>query len=146
MTRQLSNISYRPLSQEIRLKILQHVGLKNNKEFLSTIALSTRKKVESFERAKPVSSIYMRNPNVTTPSRETRTHSRKKQFTLNIDISNTFEEKLNKFYEFLYIINLSNRIYRGLEIEIEKPLKFFIDKGNNANLIRNIMARRFWWE
>lgn len=61
-------------------------------------------------------------------------------------MSANFDERLYKYQEFLFLVNLSNRIYRNLELELEKPLRFMIDKGNNANLVRSLIARRWWWE
>lgn len=27
-----------------------------------------------------------------------------------------------------------------------KPLKYYVGRGNNSNLIKSVMKNRFWWE
>lgn len=55
--------------------------------------------------------------------------------------------KVNKFKEFLFLINFSNKIYRELDfIKYDSAFKVYIGKGNNSNLIKAIMKRRFWFE
>lgn len=54
--------------------------------------------------------------------------------------------RLRKCREFLFVINLSNRVYRNLEFEeYPRPLKYWIGRGNNSALIRSILKKRFWF-
>jgi len=60
---------------------------------------------------------------------------------------NCIIEKVNKYREFLFMLNYSNRLYRPLDLECyPSPLKFYIGNGNNGNLIRSLMRKRFWFE
>lgn len=59
---------------------------------------------------------------------------------------NIILEKINKYREFLFVLNYSNRLYRPLNIDTyAAPLKFYIGRGNNGNLIRSLMRKRFWF-
>jgi hypothetical protein len=72
--------------------------------------------------------------------------SLKKHFKFNSG-DNCILEKINKFREFLFVLNFSNKLYRSLEVEkYVNPLKYFVGKGNNSNLIRSLMKKRFWFE
>lgn len=45
------------------------------------------------------------------------------------------------------MVNLSNSIYTDLDIEkYEKSYKFYVGRGNNKNLIKSLMKKRFWFE
>jgi len=45
------------------------------------------------------------------------------------------------------MINFSNNIYRQLDIDkYDQTFKVYIGKGNNSNLIRSILKKRFWIE
>ena len=70
----------------------------------------------------------------------------KKHFKFNSS-DNCILEKINKFREFLFVLNFSNRTYRPLDLEkYSQPLKYFVGRGNNSNLIRSLMKKRFWFE
>lgn len=44
------------------------------------------------------------------------------------------------------MINFAHKVYRELDIaKYEVTLKVFIGRGNNSNLIRAIMKKRFWF-
>lgn len=69
----------------------------------------------------------------------------KKHFKFNSG-DNCILEKINKFREFLFVLNFSNRTYRPLDLEkYSQPLKYFVGRGNNSNLIRSLMKKRFWF-
>ena len=53
-------------------------------------------------------------------------------------------ERLTAYHDFLWKVNYSNGLYVK-PTEEETMYKAFIGKGNNSNLIRNILRRRFWW-
>ena len=56
-------------------------------------------------------------------------------------------EKVNKYREFLFVLNYSNGLYRDLKIHAyEKPLKFYVGPGNNSNLIKSLLKKRFYFE
>ena len=58
---------------------------------------------------------------------------------------NVVAQKVNKYKEFLFLVNFSHNIYRDLDIlKHESPFKIFIGKGNNNNLIKSIIKKRFW--
>lgn len=60
---------------------------------------------------------------------------------------NSVNHKVNKFREFLFMVNFANGIYRPLDIQrYDEPFKIFVGKGNNGNLIRSIIKKRFWFE
>ncbi len=60
---------------------------------------------------------------------------------------NSLDIKINKYRQFLFIINLSHKVFRQLDIPMyENKFKIFIGKGNNNNLIKSIMKRRFWFQ
>jgi hypothetical protein len=45
------------------------------------------------------------------------------------------------------MLNYSNKLYRPLNLEeYSTTLKFYIGRGNNGNLIRSLMQKRFWFE
>ena len=57
------------------------------------------------------------------------------------------QTKVNKYREFIFALNLSNRLYRDLEIRVySKPLKYYVGAGNNSNLLKSLMKKRFWFE
>lgn len=44
------------------------------------------------------------------------------------------------------MINLSNQVYRKLDFNsYQAPIKMYIGPGNNSNLIRSLMKKRFWF-
>ena len=60
---------------------------------------------------------------------------------------NCINVKINKFKEFLFLINFAHKVYRELDIhKYSSNFKIFIGKGNNSNLIKAIIKRRFWFE
>lgn len=70
-------------------------------------------------------------------------HPKKFKFTSG---ENVILEKVNKYREFLFLLNYSNKLYRPLDIQYyPAPLKFYIGRGNNGNLIRSLMRKRFWF-
>ena len=45
------------------------------------------------------------------------------------------------------MINLANNVYRDFDIgRYDSPFKIFIGSGNNNNLIKAIMKKRFWFQ
>ena len=54
---------------------------------------------------------------------------------------------MSRYREFLFIVNLSNGIYRPLEVEeYKKPVKYYVGGGNNCNLVKSVLKNRFWLE
>ena len=53
-------------------------------------------------------------------------------------------EKLVSYHDFLWKVNYSNGLYVK-PTEDETTYKAFIGKGNNSNIIKSILRRRFWW-
>jgi hypothetical protein len=49
------------------------------------------------------------------------------------------------YRDLLWKINYSNGLYVITPESMNSPYKFYIGEGNNSNLIRGIMRRRFWW-
>jgi len=45
----------------------------------------------------------------------------------------------------LWKVNYSNGLYVCTPNAINSNYKFFVGEGNNSNLIRGIMRRRYWW-
>jgi len=62
-----------------------------------------------------------------------------------------YEKKINTFIEFLYKINFSNSIYVDLSLSSQpnklqkKTFKVFVGSGNNSQLIKSVIKRRFWF-
>jgi hypothetical protein len=91
------------------------------------------------EGAKLFSSLQMRKNRI-------REKSVKKHFKFSAG-ENCIKDKINKFREFLFVLNYSNRLYRNMDLELyPQPLKYFVGRGNNSNLIRSLMKKRFWFE
>ena len=60
---------------------------------------------------------------------------------------NTILQKVNKYRDFTFMVNLAHGIYRHLDIErYETPLKVFVGIGNNGNLLKALFKKRFWFE
>lgn len=49
------------------------------------------------------------------------------------------------YRDMLWKVNYSNGLYVLTPDNIKNPYKFYVGEGNNSNLIRGIMKRRFWW-
>ena len=56
------------------------------------------------------------------------------------------KKKFEVYKDFLWKINFTNGIYVKLKDTIENPYKIYIGKGNNSNLLRTIVRKRFWWQ
>lgn len=42
---------------------------------------------------------------------------------------------------------MSNNLYKDLDVEkYNQTFKFYVGKGNNKNLIKSLMKKRFWFE
>ena len=68
-----------------------------------------------------------------------RNNGKNKKITINY----VFLAKLQSYHNFILKINLSN----GILIKPEKiPYRIFIGKGNNSELIRNVIKERWWWQ
>jgi hypothetical protein len=60
---------------------------------------------------------------------------------------NSVNHKVNKFREFLFLVNFGSSVYRQLDIlRYEDSFKIYVGKGNNSNLIKCIIKKRFWFE
>lgn len=60
---------------------------------------------------------------------------------------NSIYYKINKYRQFLFILNFANSIYRELDIlKYEESYKIYIGKGNNSNLIKSLIKKRFWFQ
>jgi len=45
------------------------------------------------------------------------------------------------------MINFANGVYRELDIQkYDEPFKIFVGNGNNSNLIKSIIKKRFWFD
>lgn len=49
------------------------------------------------------------------------------------------------YRDLLWKVNYSNGLYVTTPENLIMPYKFYVGEGNNSNLIRGIMRRRFWW-
>jgi hypothetical protein len=61
------------------------------------------------------------------------------RLTCEIDI--IFSKRYYQYFEFIAQINFSNRII--VNLNASKPIKYFIGKGNNSKLVKDIMRRRY---
>lgn len=70
----------------------------------------------------------------------------------NIASDSIYEKKITSFVEFLYKVNFSNSIYVDLSMSSQsakffgnkKTFKVFVGPGNNSELVKSIIKRRFW--
>ena len=61
--------------------------------------------------------------------------------------STNIEAKIMKYREFLFVLNYSNHLYQELDFDkYQTTFKYFVGRGNNANLIKSLMKKRFWFE
>lgn len=67
-------------------------------------------------------------------------------FRMNDNISDTvYEKKITSYVRFLYKINFSNCVYNDLSLNNPgKVYKVKIGGGNNSELIKMLIKRRFW--
>jgi len=45
----------------------------------------------------------------------------------------------------LWRVNYSNNLFVHTPENVATPYKFYVGEGNNSNLIRGILRRRYWW-
>ena len=70
----------------------------------------------------------------------------------NVSSDAIYEKKITTFIEFMYKVNFSNSIYVDLSLSgnanryTKKTYKVFVGPGNNSELIRSVVKRRFWLE
>lgn len=58
-----------------------------------------------------------------------------------------YERKILSYIKFLYKVNCSNCIYTDLSLSsTQKSYKVKVGGGNNSELIKNLIKRRFWLE
>lgn len=70
----------------------------------------------------------------------------------NIASDSIYEKKITSFVEFLYKVNFSNSIYVDLSMSSQsdklfgnkKTYKVFVGPGNNSELVKSVIKRRFW--
>lgn len=56
-----------------------------------------------------------------------------------------YERKINSYVNFLYKINFSNCVYTDLSLSNPgKSYKVKVGRGNNSELIKMLLKRRFW--
>lgn len=74
-------------------------------------------------------------------------------FASSNDYDGQYMRRIKLYFDFLFKINYSNRIYVQLELftpSEDMPLppkhKVFVGKGNNSLLVKSILKRRFWLE
>lgn len=70
----------------------------------------------------------------------------------NIASDSIYEKKITSFVEFLYKVNFSNSLYVDLSMSSQsnrllgnkKTFKVFVGPGNNSELVKSVIKRRFW--
>ena len=70
----------------------------------------------------------------------------------NIASDSIYEKKITSFVEFLYKVNFSNSIYVDLSMSSQSDklfgnkttYKVFVGRGNNSELVKSVIKRRFW--
>lgn len=69
-------------------------------------------------------------------------------FRMNDYVADTvYERKITSYIKFLYKVNFSNSIYTDLALSSPgKVYKIKIGPGNNSELIKMLIKRRFWLE
>ena len=62
-----------------------------------------------------------------------------------------YDQKINSFKEFLFMMNLVHKKYDNLflgdvgTLKNEDKYRYFVGYGNNKLMIKSLMKRRFWW-
>ena len=62
-----------------------------------------------------------------------------------------YELKIRYYREFIFMVNLTHRIFDPLilkdipSLKVEGKYKFYLGKGNNYLLVKSLLKRRFWW-
>ena len=54
-------------------------------------------------------------------------------------------DKIENYRDFLWKVNFSNGLYVSTPSMILNPYKAYVGPGNNSNLIKGIIKRRYWW-
>jgi hypothetical protein len=70
----------------------------------------------------------------------------------NNEENHIYEKRIKSYTEFIWKCMLAHNIYIDLDLEAAsltnkkyKPCKAFIGYGNNSNMIKGLLKRRFWW-
>lgn len=53
--------------------------------------------------------------------------------------------KIEIYRDLLWKVNYSNGLYVCTPEMLPNSYKFYVGEGNNSNLIKGILRRRFWW-
>lgn len=91
-------------------------------------------------------SFYRRSPQAS------QSLQRKMGFQLSVNEGDVgYCRRIRNYLEFLFKVNFSNCLYANLDIRYEDSAshpkrKVFVGQGNNSQLVRSILKRRFWWE
>lgn len=60
-----------------------------------------------------------------------------------------YEKRIKSYTEFLWKMMLAHSVYLNLDLElgfnVNKKMKAFVGYGNNCNMIKGLLKRRFWW-
>lgn len=61
-----------------------------------------------------------------------------------------YDTKIKQYREFLFLLNFAHNYFDPLIIDDlntknEIKYKYYIGKGNNKQLVKALMKRRFWW-
>lgn len=62
-----------------------------------------------------------------------------------------YEQKIKAFREFIFLIKMVHNIFEPVVISDQilknndNKYKYFVGKGNNRQLVKTLMKRRFWW-
>lgn len=49
------------------------------------------------------------------------------------------------YRDLLWRVNYSNGLYVFTPKQLTSPYRFFVGEGNNSNLIKGLLRRRYWW-
>lgn len=60
-----------------------------------------------------------------------------------------YERRIKSYTDFIWKIMLAHNIYNNLDFsskQISKQkIKAYVGPGNNCNMIKGLLKRRFWW-
>lgn len=75
----------------------------------------------------------------------------KKNLVVQVDNEiSIYEQKMRTYRDFLFFINAAHGIFDPIVLseqgnKIETKYKYYVGKGNNRQLVKALMKRRFWW-
>ena len=72
-----------------------------------------------------------------------------KQLSLHHQENYVYDKRIKSYTEFLWKCLLAHNVYINLDLKLPnssfKKFKAYVGYGNNCNMIKGLLKRRFWW-